>query len=387
MKIAMISSNEHTVPPPEDVIIASQYIAALIAQGLAKKGHEVYFIVGQGSKIPTLKVFSHSKPFFEIFNYKEIKSTVDPYLIGKLIVPFEIDLHLTLLDFLKEHKVDLVHFHTISIYNGLPFSQRIKEPSIFTLHGTVDPLELQVMKVFTHSQLSYVSLSDSQRKGYPGINFTSTVYNGIPLENYTYQETGGIDMVFAGRLVKEKGVEEGISVALKMKRKLRITGELRVRQQAYYDELLRLIKENDQYVHYLPFVNRLLINPFFGSGKLFLSPTKWEEPFGLVMIEAMACGTPVVAYARGAVPEVIKDGETGFIVNSAEDDKRGDWIIKKTGIDGLCEAIEKIYSMPEDQYRQMRKNCRAHVEKNFTVERMVDNYEKVYQQVVQNSKK
>lgn len=104
------------------------------------------------------------------------------------------------------------------------------------------------------------------------------------------------------------------------------------------------------------------------------------------MIEAMACGTPVVAYARGSVPEVIKDGETGFIVNPSDTDIRGNWIIKKTGIEGLCEAVERIYSMPEDQYRQMRRNCRAHVEKNFTVERMVDEYEKVYKEILLSKK-
>jgi len=100
------------------------------------------------------------------------------------------------------------------------------------------------------------------------------------------------------------------------------------------------------------------------------------------MIEAMACGTPVVAYARGSVPEVIKDGETGFIVNSSEEDKRGDWIVKKTGIEGLCEAVEKIYAMPKNQYIEMRKNCRKHVENNFTVEKMVNNYEKVYREII-----
>lgn len=100
------------------------------------------------------------------------------------------------------------------------------------------------------------------------------------------------------------------------------------------------------------------------------------------MIESMACGTPVVAFARGSVPEIIKDGETGFIVNPSDDDIRGNWIIKKTGIEGLCEAVERIYSMPEKQYLEMRKACRAHVEKHFTVERMVDEYEKVYEEIL-----
>ena len=101
----------------------------------------------------------------------------------------------------------------------------------------------------------------------------------------------------------------------------------------------------------------------------------------------MACGTPVIAYARGSVPEIIKDGETGFIINSSEQDKRGDWIIKKTGIEGLCEAVEKIYSLSVEQYKQMRKNCRVHVETHFTVERMTDDYEKIYQQIIEKNKK
>ena len=119
-----------------------------------------------------------------------------------------------------------------------------------------------------------------------------------------------------------------------------------------------------------------------GRAKCLLFPIKWEEPFGMVLIEAMACGTPVVAYARGSVPEIIKDGETGFIVNSSDSDIRGDWIVKKTGIAGLCEAVEKIYSMSKVEYQKMRHACRTHVEANFTVEKMADNYEKVYQKIL-----
>jgi glycosyltransferase involved in cell wall biosynthesis len=100
------------------------------------------------------------------------------------------------------------------------------------------------------------------------------------------------------------------------------------------------------------------------------------------MIEAMACGTPVVAYAKGSVPEVIADGVTGFIVNSGESDKRGDWIIKKTGIEGLSEAVERIYSMSGEDYKKMRFACRKYVEKNFSVEKMIEEYEKIYRKLL-----
>src|SRR5207249_3429601 len=107
---------------------------------------------------------------------------------------------------------------------------------------------------------------------------------------------------------------------------------------------------------------------YYKDASYFIYPIQWEEPFGLVFIESMACGTPVIAFARGAVPEIVKDGETGFIINSSENDIRGNWIIKKTGIEGLSEAIERMYLMNENDYRNMREACRSHVEKNFTIE-------------------
>lgn len=101
-----------------------------------------------------------------------------------------------------------------------------------------------------------------------------------------------------------------------------------------------------------------------------------------MFIEAMATGSPVVTFARGSAPEIIVDGETGFLVNQSDEYIRGNWIIKKTGVEGLCEAVNKIYSMPDDQYRKMRQAARRRVEENFTVEKMVEGYENVYIKVL-----
>ncbi|MDP3758339.1 MAG: glycosyltransferase, partial [Candidatus Daviesbacteria bacterium] len=120
----------------------------------------------------------------------------------------------------------------------------------------------------------------------------------------------------------------------------------------------------------------------YQTSKLFLFPIQWEEPFGLVLLESLSCGTPIVAFARGSVPEVIKDGETGFIINPTDNDIRGDWIVKKTGIEGLCEAIEKIYSMPEGEYQKMRLNCRVLAEKSFSAGKMAQEYLKIYNKIV-----
>jgi len=191
-------------------------------------------------------------------------------------------------------------------------------------------------------------------------------------------------MVLTGRIKPEKGFEQAMEVAQLTQRKLILSGDVRASQEKYfYDIIQPKIKINPNLIHFFGFVNHSMMDSFFERGKLMLFPIQWEEPFGLVMVEAMATGTPVVAFARGAVPEVIKDGVTGLIVNPSDKDIRGNWLIKKTGIAGLCEAVEKIYAMPKAEYQQMRRNCRQHVEANFTVEKMVAGYEKVYQKVLE----
>lgn len=187
--------------------------------------------------------------------------------------------------------------------------------------------------------------------------------------------------MFCGRIHPTKGVGLAIEAAMKLKKKLLLVGSIGYSHMDYFNnEIKPYINGDVSLVENIS--EKTSIAKLYGSSKLFIFPIQYEEPFGLVMIEAMATGTPVVAFARGSVPEVVKDGETGFIVNPSDDDIRGDWVIKKTGLEGLCEAVEKIYTMPEDQYRAMRRACRTHVEANFTVERMVDGYEKVYQEVL-----
>jgi len=384
MKIAIVSSNEQLMPPPDNVIIASHYVASTLAEGLSAKKHEVYSIAGQGSTIKTKRFFSRSKPFFEVIDKKQWEKLDDQRLMWQLITPFEMDLNLSLLDFLKTNQVDIVHFHSIIPLYGLPFALRTNLPCIFTLHGTSSRLELEVIKTFVGKNIYFVPISNNQRRNYQGINFVDTVYNGIPLGEYAFNQLGGEAMVLTGRIKPEKGFEQAMEVAQLTQRKLILSGDVRASQEKYfYDIIQPKIKINPNLIHFFGFVNHSMMDSFFERGKLMLFPIQWEEPFGLVMVEAMATGTPVVAFARGAVPEVIKDGVTGLIVNPSDKDIRGSWLIKKTGIAGLCEAVEKIYAMPKAEYQQMRRNCRQHVEANFTVEKMVAGYEKVYQKVLE----
>jgi glycosyltransferase involved in cell wall biosynthesis len=387
MKIITVCSNEYPIPPPDNVIHASLYISALLAEGLAKRGHHITYVCAQGSTIKTHKVYPRTLPFFEIVKQKEWKNLGNDRLREQLIVPFGIDLYLTFLETIKKEKFDIAHFHPSPLLYALPFALNTGLPNVFTLHDVSSPMELTVIKTFNNENNFFISISNNQRKQFPVLKFFKTIYHGIPLQESYFDEKGGEAMVFTSRLKKIKGVEEAINVALKTKRRLKLSGDIRGSEKEYFYHTIKpLIDKSQGLVKFLHFVNRSMIPYFFAGGKLFIFPIQWEEPFGLVMIEAMACGTPVVVFARGSVPEVIKDGETGFIVNPSDDDIRGDFIIKKTGIEGLCEAVERIYSMPEDQYRKMRRACREHVEKNFTVERMVDEYEKVYEEIISQRK-
>jgi len=212
------------------------------------------------------------------------------------------------------------------------------------------------------------------------INPVAVIYHGIKLDDFVFSQTSENYISMIGRYIPEKGFEDAIASSIKQNVQLKIASSPNYQKTDYYLQKIKpFLNKNIMELNFLKEDQR---NIFLMESKIMLMPIKWEEPFGMVMIEAMACGTPVVAYARGSVPEVIKDGETGLIVNPSEEDKRGDWIIKKTGLEGLCEAVERIYSMPENQYRQMRQNCRAHVEEYFTVEEMINNYEKAYQKII-----
>jgi len=290
--------------------------------------------------------------------------------------------------FSMQKNFDLFH---VNIGNGeivLPFARFVKKPIIITMHGTLN--DIYTHKFFSQyknlKNVYYVSISNAQRKPYPSLNYIRTIYHGIDIyKDFQFNPTGDKNIIWTGRAIPDKGLDIVLSVVKKVKKKAKVFPIIKEDYLHWlHDEIIKKRNLIYQVVKiYIDFdVNRTELNHHYQTSKLFLFPLQWEEPFGLTLIESMACGTPVVSFARGSVPEIVKDGETGFLVNPSNDDKRGDWIIKKTGIEGLCEAVEKIYSMPEERYKVMRKACREHVEKLFTVERMMNEYVEVYKKIL-----
>lgn len=290
--------------------------------------------------------------------------------------------------FSMQNNFDLYH---INIGDGdivLPFAPFVKKPILITLHYTQKAEYInKYFSLYNNlSNISFVSISNAQRKFFPDLNYTGTIYHGVETELFKFEPKGGESMIWAGRGVPDKGLQVLSEVLKRIKKKIKL---FPLKKEEYLDwldkqitYLRNLVQSEDIFIEFDK--DRLELINHYQSSKLLLFPIQWEEPFGLVLIESLSCGTPVVAYARGSVPEIIKDGETGFLVNPSDDDIRGNWIIKKNGIDGICEAIEKIYSMPDKEYQKMRNNCRVLAEKSFSVNKMADEYLKVYNKIVKN---
>jgi glycosyltransferase involved in cell wall biosynthesis len=283
---------------------------------------------------------------------------------------------------------DIIHNSYFDSFFLTPFSMWLKCPLVTTVHSDFWQFP-NIKYVLEKTQrkedaLVFVSKKARELAGNPKNSYV--VYNGIKIEDYQFKPKNEGEYIFwLSRISPRKGAREAVQAVAGTGRQLVLSGNYpRKEHIEYFEEnVKKFFSPNVRYIGASSLNEKVSC---YQNAKAFLFPIQWEEPFGLVMIEAMACGTPVIAYARGSVPEVIVDGVTGFVVNSSDDDIRGNWIIKKTGIEGLQEAIEKIYSLSDDEYLKIRKNCRKHVEENFTVNKMVDEYEKVYKEVIEASR-
>ena len=286
--------------------------------------------------------------------------------------------------FSMQDQFDLYHVNIGDGDIALPFAPFVKRPVVITLHHILDTDYMR--KYFSlynrSSNVFFISASNAQRKLLPNLNYLSTIYHGVEPKVFSFNGSGGESILWAGRAIPEKGIHHVVEVAKKTNRNANLFGIPRKEHQAW---LQRTVLDKLGQNTFQTGLHRHQLIEHFQTSKVFLLPVSYEESFGFVLIEAMSCGTPVIAFARGSIPEVIKDGVTGFIVNSSDDDIRGDWIIKKTGVEGLCEAVEKIYSMSKDVYGEMRLACRNHVMQHFTIERMVSEYIQAYKKAITSS--
>lgn len=375
MRIAVLSSNFIRLPPEADYVPkgssgAPERVMSVITEELVRRGHEVT-LFASGDSLTSAKLISVWPK----------SSSMDPMIGEKDHQEMEHLLISLCYKMAKEGKFDVIHslFDTRSAY----YAGLVNIPTVSTLHSELSGIKKIILEKIPDTQY-YVSISNNQRKSIPGLRYISTIYHGLEISNFSYSETGGDEMLIAGRIDPCKGIKEAIAISKRTGRGLNIAGDYTVKNESYWKNEIEPNIDGQKIKHF-GFIDNIKLLDLYKNARIFILPLQWEEPFGLVMIEAMACGTPVVAFNRGSVSEVVRDGITGFIVNPDEVQSQNEFIIKKTGIPGLCEAVERIYAMPEAGYRQMRVNCQKHVEANFTVGKMVDGYEEVYERVTHSA--
>jgi glycosyltransferase involved in cell wall biosynthesis len=255
------------------------------------------------------------------------------------------------------HEFNLIHNH----FDFLPlsYSKLVKTPLLTTIHGFSSPKILPVFKKYNQS-VYYVSISNADRD--PELDYIATIHHGIDLEQFTFVSTPGEYLLFFGRIHADKGVFEAIQIAQKCKRKLIIAGI--IQDKVYFEEKVKPYI-NDDDICYVGSADPEKRNGLLGNAFALLHPINFEEPFGLSVVESLACGTPVIAFNKGSMSEIIIDKKNGFLVSSLE------------------EAISAVGKINEID----RLSCRRDAEQRFTVQRMVHDYIKVYQMIHKDLKR
>jgi glycosyltransferase involved in cell wall biosynthesis len=353
MKVAMMVRAYLASPVPNDIAYSPTGIAVAIAEGLAAKGHAITFFGPEGTSLKGVTVQTNNvralattqQQLYDLVAVTDLFHDYIPSLYDQYVVK-------DMFERAMMGEFDVLVFHHPE--SAMGFAKLYPTvPVLYVLHDYLDEKRRQVIEMHHSINQHFVSISNSQRRDAPDFPYAATVYNGIDTDLFSFNPDAEDYLMYAGRIIPEKGVKEAIQVALKTDRRLIITGQVTPASQWYFDEHIK--PHLSDKILYLGMIDKAQLTKYYQKAAALLVPIRWEEPFGLTMAEAMACGTPVIAFRRGSVPEVVKDGKTGFIVeNTAE----------------MIEAIENID-------RINRQDCRTHVEKNFTNTRMVNNYEKV----------
>ena len=340
MRIAQIAPLWERVPPK--TYGGTELVVSLLTEELVRRGHEVtLFASGDSITQATLEAV-HPQALRLDANVKEAAI----YEMLQLSQVYE-----------RAKEFDVIHSHMGCA--ALPYTNLVKTPTVHTLHGIFTP---DNEKMFTHARRQpFVSISDSQREARLGLNYVATVYNGVDTSTYTYYPKPGNSpyLAFLGRLSPEKGAHTAIAIAQRSGFQLKMAGKIDMVDVEYYETQIKPHIDGDQ-IQFLGEANHAQKNELMGNAVATLFPITWREPFGLVMIESMASGTPVIAMELGSTREVIVHGKTGFLCNSLED---------------CVAAVGQINSI--DRYA-----CRQHVEDNFSVSHMTDGYEAVYRQII-----
>ena len=338
MRIAQVAPLFESVPP--QLYGGTERIVSYVTDELVRRGHEV-----------TLFASGDSRTTARLVPVVERATRLDAATHDLLGSEFIRELGLV---FSHASDFDVIHCHVD--YLAFPFHDLTPTPTVHTIHGRLDlPHLLPVYRQFRTVPL--VSISDAQRAPLDqlGVRWAGTVYHGLPVERYAFAPEDQGYLAFLGRLAPEKQPELAIEIARRVGLPLKIAAKVDAVDQEYFDQVVAPLLD-DPLVEFLGEIGDDQKSAFLGGAKALLFPIDWPEPFGLVMIEAMACGTPVVARPCGSVPEVIDHGRTGFLASTLVE---------------LTEAVKRLDEID-------RAECRRQFELRFSAGRMAQDYERIY---------
>ncbi|HBF07667.1 MAG: glycosyltransferase family 4 protein [Pseudomonadota bacterium] len=340
MKIAQVAPLHESVPPK--TYGGTERVVHYLTEELVKAGHDVTLFAAGDSQT--------SAKLHPIIPESLRKSKQGRDAIASHILSFS-----TLLEQLADF--DIVHFHT-EFYQFM-VGHTLCIPHISTLHCRLDTADYAAMFA-QHPNMPVVSISNSQRNPVEKANWVDTVYNGIPAENYDFKPKGKQDyLAFIGRISPLKNPVEAIQIAIEANVPIKIAAKVDPWDEEYFETQFKPYLSHPL-VEFIGEVNEQEKNELLGNALGLLFPIAWPEPFGLVMIEAMACGTPVIAYRNGAVPEVMKHHFTGYIVDS------------------VSEAVEAVHNL----HSISREYCRDYFVRRFSAEAMAKNYISLYERQI-----
>lgn len=336
MRIAQISTPFLRVPP--SAYGGTERIVGYITEKLVQRGHSVT-LYATGDSITNAQLRSW-------------------YAVAQF--PFEqadLAIHTTLA-FQDAHQFDIIHNHN---RQGIICAPLVSTPTLHTVHEVLNTQQRRIYSAFENQNL--VAISHAHRRDLSELRFLDVVYNGVDTDELSFNSVHDDYLLHIGYLSKRKGTHNAVEVAKRSGKKLILAGKVFPHSQDFFDQAIlpHIDGEQIQYIGEVGGEERLQV---LQKAQAILVPVEWEEPFGLVMAEAMSCGTPVLGFRRGSVPEVVKHGYTGYVVDT---------------VDEMVAATKRL-----DEIN--RADCRSHVLENFTIDRMVDAYEKMYDYILKEKK-
>jgi glycosyltransferase involved in cell wall biosynthesis len=344
MRIAQVAPLFESVPPK--YYGGTERVVSYLTEELVRQGHDVT-LFASGDSITQAKLVATSRRSLRLD-----KHCVDQLAHQVLMLERVVQ---------SAASFDVMHFHVD--YLHFPYSRRHSTPNLTTLHGRLDIQDLvPVYREFR--EMPVVSISAAQREPLPHACWLGTVHHGLPQDLYRFRAERGDYLAFVGRVAPEKRVDRAIEIAKRVGLPLRIAAKVDAVDREYFENVIEPLLR-DPLVEYVGEIGDGEKQEFLGNARVLLFPIDWPEPFGLVMIEAMACGTPVIAFRGGSVPEVLDDGVTGFIVDDLDD---------------AVAAAARIGKLS-------RRRCREIFEQRFTSERMARDYVELYATLLETSQR